>query len=219
MHIWDVRITWYLPYNFIGSKLKELFPEQCERSGDFREPAVLNGKIRWQIIQVFSDRLADGSGRNAAMLEEATPISRVAFKLGGAEEDVAKPNENDDSEIRVVESDRREENKDYRNSHPPSVNTEMSEILYERGVYLDLDATLKDLRNGIIASEQLDSPDRIFQFLSSDVPGDFIPIDTEDEVMLAQIEHNLVQSRTLYIEAIDPGKSFSTLLPIAVWFL
>ena len=45
----------------------------------------------------------------------------------------------------------------------------------------------------------------MFCFLNSDVPGDYIVIDTEDEVMLSQIEHNLVQPRTLYIECRDPG--------------
>ena len=167
----------------------------------------MNGKMRWQIIQVFSDSLADDNERNAVILEEeATPASRVAFKLGGTEEDLTKQNEASDSEIHV-ESDRlEEESEDWHYEQPPSVNTEMSEMLYERGVYLDRDATLKDLRNSFIASEQLDSPDHIFQFLSSDVPGDFILIDTEDEIALAQIEHNLVQNRTLYIEAIDPGE-------------
>jgi len=79
------------------------------------------------------------------------------------------------------------------------------EMIYKRGVYLDVDATMKDLRNGFIESNQLDAKDRIFQFLKSDVPGDYIEIDTEDEVMLAQIEHNLVQPKTFYIESLDPG--------------
>ena len=86
-----------------------------------------------------------------------------------------------------------------------SADDHMTEILYKRGVYLAPDATLKDLRNGFIELEKLDHNDRCFQLLKSDVPGDIIEIDTEDETLLSQIEHRLVQERTMYIENIDPG--------------
>ena len=86
-----------------------------------------------------------------------------------------------------------------------SEDDHMSEILYKRGVYLAPDATLKDLRNGFIELENLETNDRYFQLLRSDVPGDFIEIDTEEEVLLNQIEHTLVQPRTMYIENVDPG--------------
>ena len=86
-----------------------------------------------------------------------------------------------------------------------SADDHMTEILYKRGVYLTLDATLKDLRNGFIELEKLENNDRYFQLLKSDVPGDFIEIDTEDETLLSQIERRLVQPRTMYIENIDPG--------------
>ena len=84
---------------------------------------------------------------------------------------------------------------------------EQTELAYRRGMYLPLDATLKDLRNKFVESEQLDQKDGLhFQFLLSDVPGDRIELDTEDEVLLCQIESSLLQKRTLFIEAIDPGK-------------
>lgn len=86
-----------------------------------------------------------------------------------------------------------------------SADDHMTEILYKRGVYLLPDATLKDLRNGFIEIEKLENGDRYFQLLKSDVPGDLIDIDTEDETLLSQIEHTLVQQRTMYIENIDPG--------------
>ena len=81
----------------------------------------------------------------------------------------------------------------------------MSEIVYKRGVYLTPDATLKDLRNGFIEVENLEANDRYFQLLWSEFPGDFIEIDTEEEVLLNQIEHTLVRQRTMYIENVDPG--------------
>lgn len=85
---------------------------------------------------------------------------------------------------------------------------EQTELAYNGGVYLPLDATLKDLRNKFVDSEQLqDHNDGVhFQFLLSDVPGDRIELDTEDEVLLCQIESSLVQRRTLYIETIDPSE-------------
>ena len=191
----------------VGSKLKEMFRGQEERSGDFKEPPEMNGKIRWQIVQIFSDSLADNDERNPEILEEEVRrASKVVFELGATEENLTKQDETCGSEM---ESDRRDidDREDRHVKHSPSINTGISEMLYDRGVYLGLDATLKDLRNDFIESEQLDSAEQTFQFLNSDVPGDFIPIDTEDEVMLTQIEHNLVQNRTLYIEAIDPGKN------------
>lgn len=94
---------------------------------------------------------------------------------------------------------------------------EQTELTYRRGVYLPLDATLKDLRNKFVESGQLDQKDGIhFQFLLSDVPGDRIELDTEDDVLLCQIESSLLQKRTLFIEAIDPSERQ---LYIAQWLL
>jgi hypothetical protein len=83
---------------------------------------------------------------------------------------------------------------------------EQTELAY-RAMYLPSGATLKDLRNMFVESEQLDKKNGLhFQFLLSDVPGDKIELDTEDEVLLSQIESRLVQKRTLYIETIDPSE-------------
>lgn len=93
------------------------------------------------------------------------------------------------------------------NSERETHQLEQTELVYRGGVYLPADATLKDLRNKFVDSEQLDCKDGLyFQFLLSDVPGDRIELDTEDEVLLCQIEGGLLQRRTLYIENIDPGK-------------
>ena len=86
-------------------------------------------------------------------------------------------------------------------------SSQQTELVYPNGVYLNEEACLKDLRNEFVDSDQLGDSDGLhFQFLRSDVPGDRIELDTEDEVLLCQIEDSLVQKRTLYIECIDPGK-------------
>ena len=90
-------------------------------------------------------------------------------------------------------------------SRTESEDDHMTEIVYKRGVYLVPDATLKDLRNSFIEQEKFELNERYFHLLKSNVPGDVIEIDTEDEVLLSQIEHTMVQSRTMYIENIDPG--------------
>lgn len=87
------------------------------------------------------------------------------------------------------------------------LSSQQTELVYPNGVYLSAEASLKDLRNEFVDSDQLEDSDGLhFQFLRSDVPGDRIELDTEDEVLLCQIEDSLVQKRTLYIECIDPGK-------------
>ena len=100
------------------------------------------------------------------------------------------------------ESSRSKYSEDGRNE---SEDDQMSEIVYKQGVYLSPDATLKDLRNGFIEQEKLEAHERYFQLLKSDVPGDIIEIDTEEEVLLSQIEQTLIQQRTVYIENVDPG--------------
>ena len=84
------------------------------------------------------------------------------------------------------------------------------EIVYKRGVYLFEDATLRELRNAFVDTEQLDTGKGYhFQFLRSDVAGDKIDIETEDEIMLNQIEHTLTVRRTIFIEMIDSGTESS----------
>ena len=105
---------------------------------------------------------------------------------------------------KITQNDSRSKYNDAK-SRTESEDDHMTEIVYKRGVYLAPNATLKDLRNGFIEYENLESNDRHFQLLKSDVPGDFVDIDTEDEVLLSQIEHTMVQPRTVYIENIDAG--------------
>ena len=115
----------------------------------------------------------------------------------------------DDGSQQVTENTQKSPRSKYSRepTRSESADDHMTEILYKRGVYLTPDATLKDLRNGFIELEKLEGDDRYFQLLKSDVPGDLIEIDTEDETLLSQIEHSLVQPRTMYIENIDPGMS------------
>ena len=48
------------------------------------------------------------------------------------------------------------------------------------------------------SSGQLEEDSRLFQFLKSDVPGDIIAIDTEEETFLSELEPYLVEPRTLF---------------------
>lgn len=80
------------------------------------------------------------------------------------------------------------------------------EIIYRKGIYLDSDATLKDLRNGFIDSSQLDPDDIYFKFLNSDIPGDYISVDDEEEMILAKLEPNLIFPRSLFIELVDKSE-------------
>ena len=115
---------------------------------------------------------------------------------------------------------------------------------YKRGVYLDRDATLKDLRNAFLdsgtythtpepahtslglgrcthaplhppshllppplptSSGQLEEDNRLFQFLKSDVPGDTVAIETEEETFLSELEPNLVEPRTIFFQLLEHG--------------
>ena len=82
------------------------------------------------------------------------------------------------------------------------------EIVYRKGVYLDVNAVLKDLRNGFIDSKQLEPDNLLFQFLNSDMPGDYIPIDSEEDTLLAKIEPNLLTPKTLYMESVNNSKLY-----------
>lgn len=80
------------------------------------------------------------------------------------------------------------------------------EIVYRKGIYLNSDATLKDLRNGFIDSGQLDKDDVYFKFLNSDIPGDYILIDDEEETLLTKLEPNLLFPRSVFIELVDKSE-------------
>ena len=172
-----------------GSKLKDIFQKQNDEQVEFKEPQKLNGNQRWEIIQLLPENdEREAVSRPPVDLETPSPL-KAKEEGSKTKEDIAPQAELDERQANSVSDD----------------NETMIEVVYKRGVYLRADATLKDLRNGFVDSNQLDAKDRIFQFLKSDVPGDYIEIDTEDEVMLAQIEHNLVQPNTIYIESLEQG--------------
>ena len=158
-----------------------MFPKQKEEQAEFKEPSQLNGMQRWQIIQLLFKN-EKGSRPQVSVKPKSETKSKVKWQI--ASEEVLG-----DKHATSASDD----------------NDTFTEVYYKQGVYLHPDATLKDLRNAFIDSNQLDAEDCMFCFLNSDVPGDYIVIDTEEEVMLSQIEHNLVQPRTLYIECRDPG--------------
>lgn len=157
---------------------------------EFKEPFEISGAYRWQIVRVLSDvgsegRKSDLTDRDGGITLDSRESSRPVSKT---------PN---------PEPDGSDKDRDIQ-SHQDEEQTEM---VYRGGIYLTADASLKDLRNQFINSEQLEEGDGLhFQFLKSDVPGDRIELDTEDEVLLCQIEESLLQKRTMYIETIDPGK-------------
>ena len=66
--------------------------------------------------------------------------------------------------------------------------------------------TLGDLRNAFIETNQLDPEDLHFLFLQSDVLGEYIEVESERTVCLGRLDHFVTESRTLFIESVDPGK-------------
>lgn len=183
---------------------------------EFKEPPKnLEGKFRWQVIKILSEGGSEG-GRRSELRDRdgrivldsrdssATPDSKgVAREVAG------------DSPSTAGGPEERGNDTPTKGAGPSSVSRQMKGraqedetlVEYERGVYLAPDASLKDLRNQFLESGQLEEQDGThFQFLRSDVPGDRIEVDTEDETLLCQIEDSLVQKRTMYIESIDPCK-------------
>ena len=197
---------------------------------EFTEPARLNnGKIRWQIIQLRADHKTtaptsstssspvssehrhklqtDASQRRDSSKEKKEGKSRDELNSGSSE-----GNRERGVEFERAAGKREEREGDLsplaafeRSPQSKAGDDTMIEEIFKRGVYLKPDSTLKELRNSFIDSIQLDSNDCTFRFLRSDVPGDFIDIDTEDKTLLSQIQHSLVLPATLYIESIVPG--------------
>ncbi len=198
-----------LPY-FKGAKLKDMFVKHGRDGQEgFKEPPVLNGRQRWQIIKLLSKDIDDQSVQKGKEVDRSTSASKVTFKLGESQPEVLQASStsalNPDEE---EDGDGEGELARQRSSSTGQGSMEkVTEMTYQCGVYLDTDATLKDLRNAFLDSNQLDTGDRFFRFLQSDIPGDCIDIEMEDEVMLAQIEGRLVQPWTLYIEALEGGSS------------
>ena len=198
---------------------------------EFTEPARLNdGKIRWQIIQLRADRKTTAPTSSSSSSSSSSPVSSEhrhklqtdasqrrdsskEKKEGKSRDELNSGSSEGNRESGVEFAGKREEREGDLSPLPASERSPQSkagddtmvEEVFKRGVYLKPDSTLKELRNSFIDSNQLDSNDCTFRFLRSDVPGDFIEIDTEDKTLLSQIQHSLVLPATLYIESIDPG--------------
>lgn len=153
---------------------------------ELEEPPEMQGKFRWQVIGVVSEDVSTSEEKRAMAIseEESGESSREKNRDDPTEGLSSK-------ETKTLTEDLGEED---------------TETVYRRGVYLGSDATLKDLRNQFLDTAQLEPQKLHFHFLKSDVPGDKIEIDTEDEVYLSQLEGTLIQHRTLYIEHTEPSK-------------
>ena len=196
-----------------GKSLKDIFGASSPVSEtgaavEFKEPSEMYGKHRWQIIRVISEGYGSPGGvkdgetkrdglesRESAMSPEMMTEANSSDKEGnGLEENEGNQQENKKPS---------QQEKDALNSQE---RQEQAEMVYRRGIYLTPDATLKDLRNQFVDSKQMEQNAPYFQFLRSDVPGDRFDIETEDDILLSQIQDSLIQKRTLYIENIDSSK-------------
>ena len=136
----------------------------------------MDGQLRWQIICVLSeDRL---------ILPTKTEVNKDKVVTPALVTDTLS-----DEEIT-----------------PHQLQGVQTELVYKRGIYLFSDATLRELRNGFVDTQQGEGAGNLhFQFLRSDVPGDRIEVEAEGNIMLSQIEHSLIQKRTIYVEMISAG--------------
>ena len=162
--------------------------DKTTHTGAFKEPDKLGTKLRWQIIQLIPDCSKDTPSPPKSACDERskTATSQLSSKM------------DDDSFP--------EKNKTFLSSEKES----FIKIEYWKGVYLEETATLKELRNEFIDSDQLEEENLFFQFLQSDTPGDFIPIDNEEDTKLTSV--NTVYKRTIYIERIDKGQYLNNLI-------
>ena len=144
---------------FIGKKLNDVFATSAGTDiGEFKEPDEIDGKVRWQIIQLYpSDQSSEHSLSNSSQTED----------------------------------------------------DDVTEVVYRQGVYMTWEDTLCDLRNAFIETNQLDPEDMLFLFLQSDVLGEYIEIDSENTLCLGRLNYPVIESKTLYIESVDPCKLFT----------
>ncbi len=168
---------------------------------EFREPEQIGIKRRWQIIQLLSS-----TGPSITHSPTTEELKAKHLKEGLTEKTDRMKAE---SGIEVESMDGYESDSSViqRNETPQSIQSDrFQEIVYRKGIYLDKNATLKELRNGFIDSCQLDEGNMFFQFLNSDLPGDSIPIDNEEEIFLSKLEPNLLIPKTMYIEPVSSSK-------------
>ena len=112
-----------------------MFPKQKEEQAEFKEPSQLNGKQRWQIIQLLFKNDEKGTRPQLRVKSKSETKSKVEWQI--ASEGLG------DKHAMSASDD----------------NDTFTEVHYKKGVYLHPDATLKDLRNTFIDSYQLDAED------------------------------------------------------------
>ncbi len=176
-----------------------MFPKNHNSAGnipDFEEPLEVNGQVRWQIIQVVTEGDISIGRANIPEIEDEDSASKETTE-GAATNGGKKAKEKESS----ADAKRDKSNED------GTASSQGQEVVYKRGVYLFEDASLRELRNAFVETKQLDNQKGThFQFLRSDVEGDKIEIETEDDILLNQIEHSLTSRRTMFIEMVDSGK-------------
>ncbi len=191
---------------FSGKTLNDLFSKDSSFH-DFKEPEQIGTKRRWQIVQILPS-VEPSMNIETPLPTPAEPVKNQQIKKI-TEEDKLKVESG--IEIESIEGDeelgQRDDNQSVISSAP---SDGYQEIVYKKGIFLDTNGTLKDLRNGFIDSSQIDSDYRFFQFLNSDMPGDYIPIDNEEDTLLSRLEPNLISPKTMYIETVDNSKSFDS---------
>ena len=149
---------------------------------EFKEPPTINGRLRWQIVQL-TDTTKEDTPIKGWMKDPSTgqPQQPVAEAGKEGEEGVAREGSKEEG---------------------------MEEMVYRRGVYLDPNATLRDLRNGFVETRQTSLEHRMFLFLRSDILGDHFDISSEEGTRLAHIQGSLVQPQTMYIQSL-PRSEFA----------
>eukprot|EP00731_Ephydatia_muelleri_P025010 Em0017g93a len=158
-----------------GAKLKDLFPSG-PKGEEFKEPPTMNGRLRWQIVQ-----LTDST-------KEDTPIKGKKKDPSPGQPQKPATEAGKEGEEHGTQEGSKEEG--------------MEEVIYRRGVYLAPTATLRDLRNGFVETRQTSLEHRMFLFLRSDILGDHFDISSEEGTRLAHIQGSLVQPQTMYIQSL-----------------
>jgi hypothetical protein len=187
-----------------GKELKELFPQKEADEDLFQEPSQAHTKLRWQVVQVVSQEMGcvalETTHKGESDNESELFPSKVSFSFQAENQE----NMNEPKDKKSME----DEAQDATGGSGGLVSEGQGEdravmIVYRRGVYLNPDATLKDLRNSFLDSGQLEGKNRFFEFLMSDVPGDTIAIETEPETYLSKLESDFAEPRTIHFQLMD----------------
>ena len=189
-----------LPSLLLGKDLTDLFSSGTSVE-DFKEPEQIGIKRRWQIIQIIPTSTEPSSIPRSPLPTTERLMPKQSIDLQEAGENLKVES---GIEVESIDGDEFEQ----RAQTPETMQHSdgYQEVLYRKGIYLDSNATLKDLRNGFINSDQIDHKNRFFQFLNSDMPGDSIPIDNEEDVLLSKLESNLLSPKTIYIEPVNSSE-------------